>query len=120
MGEDIRLSEEALERLSERLVNRVEKLNTYMIEKLGKQIVDIGTFTPSQVREVLQSIKYGNNLDEIMNKISDVSEKNVSDIYKIFEEVAKKNQDYAKQFYEYTKTKFIPYEQNDALQEQVK
>lgn len=91
-----------------------------MIEKLGKQIVDIGTFTPSQVREVLQSVKYGNNLDEIMNEIADVSEKNVSDIYKIFEEVAKKNQNYAKQFYEYTKTKFIPYEQNEALQEQVK
>lgn len=120
LEEDIRLSEEALERLSERLVNRVEKLNTYMIEKLGKQIVDIGTFTPSQVREVLQSVKYGNNLDEIMNEIADVSEKNVSDIYKIFEEVAKKNQNYAKQFYEYTKTKFIPYEQNEALQEQVK
>lgn len=120
LEEDIRLSEEALERLSERLVNRVEKLNTYMIEKLGKQIVDLGTFTPSQVREVLQSVKYGNNLDEIMNEIADASEKNVSDIYIIFEEVAKKNQDYAKQFYEYTETKFIPYEQNEALQEQVK
>lgn len=120
LEEDIRLSEEVLERLSERLVNRVEKLNTYMIKKLGKQIVDIGTFTPSQVKEILQSVKYGNNLDEIMNEIADVSDKNVSDIYKIFEEVAKKNQNFAKQFYEYTKTKFIPYEENFALQEQVK
>ena len=85
LEEDIRLSEEVLERLSERLVNRVEKLNTYMIKKLGKQIVDIGTFTPSQVKEILQSVKYGNNLDEIMNEIADVSDKNVSDIYKIFE-----------------------------------
>lgn len=118
--EDNRLSEEVLEKLSERLVNRVEKLNTYMIKKLGKQIVDIGTFTPSQVKEILQSVKYGNNLDEIMNEIADVSDKNVSDIYKIFEEVAKKNQNFARQFYEYTKTKFIPYEENIALQEQVK
>lgn len=120
LEEDSRLSEETLERLSERLVNRVENLNTYMIKKLGKQIVDIGTFTPSQVREVLQSVKYGNNLDEIMNKIADVSEKNVSDIYDMFEEVAKKNQNYAKQFYEYRKVKFIPYKQNKSLQEQVK
>lgn len=120
LEEDSRLSEETLERLSERLVNRVEKLNTYMIKKLGKQIVDIGTFTPSQVKEILQSVKYGNNLDEIMNEIADASDKNVSDIYKIFEEVAKKNQSFAKQFYEYTKTKFIPYEENFALQEQVK
>ena len=120
LEEDSRLSEETLERLSERLVNRVENLNTYMIKKLGKQIVDIGTFTPSQVREVLQSVKYGNNLDEIMNKIADVSEKNVSDIYDIFEEVAKKNQNYAKQFYEYRKVKFIPYKQNKSYRNKLK
>lgn len=120
MEEDNRLSEESLERLSERLVDRIENLNAYMIEKLGNQIVDIGTFTPSQVREILQSVKYGNDLDEIINKIADVTEMNVKDIYDIFEEVAKKNQSYAKQFYEYQNANFIPYEQNKALQDQVK
>lgn len=120
LEEDSRLSEEALERLSERLVDRIENLNTYMIEKLGNQIVDIGTFTPSQVREILQSVKYGNDLDEIINKIADITEMNVKDIYNIFEEIAKKNQSYAKQFYEYQKVNFIPYEQNKALQDQVK
>lgn len=120
MEEDNRLSEESLERLSERLVDRIENLNTYMIEKLGNQIVDIGTFTPSQVREILQSVKYGNDLDEIINKIADITEMNVKDIYDIFEEVAKKNQSYAKQFYKYQKANFIPYEQNKALQDQVK
>ena len=32
------LNEEALERLSERLVNRIESLNAYFINKLGEQI----------------------------------------------------------------------------------
>lgn len=114
------LSEEALERLSEKLVDRIENLNTYMIEKLGNQIIDIGTFTPSQVREVLQSVKYGNDLDELIHKIADITEMNVRDIYEIFEEVAKKSQGYAKQFYEYRKVNFIPYEQNKTLQDQVK
>lgn len=113
------LSEEALERLSERLVNRIEELNTYMIEKLGEQIVDIGTLTPSQLSEVFQSVKYGNNLDEIVNKISDITDKNINDIYEIFEEVAKQNQSYAKQFYEYRGINYIPYDENKALQEQV-
>ena len=31
------LSEETLERLSERLVNRIEELNTFMIKKIGNQ-----------------------------------------------------------------------------------
>ncbi len=114
------LSEETLERLSERLVNRIESLNTFMIKKLGEQLYDIGTLTPSQLREVMQSVKYGNNLDEIINKIAEITDKNVNDIYEIFEEVAKINQNYAKQFYEYKNIKFIPYEQNKELQKQVK
>ena len=113
------LSEEALERLSERLVNRIEELNTFMIKKLGNQIVDIGKLTPSQLREVLQSIKYGNNLDEIINKLSEITDKNVKDIYEIFEEVAKMSQEYARQFYEYRKINYIPFDENLALQRQV-
>ena len=114
------ISEEVLERLSERLVDRIENLNTFMINKLGKQMVDIGTLTPSQLREVLQSVKYGNDLEEIVEKISDITDMNVKDIYEIFEEVAKQNQEYAKQFYEYKNINFIPYEHNKTLQEHVK
>lgn len=114
------LSEEALERLSERLVNRIEELNDYFINKLGEQIVDIGKMTPSQLRQLLQSIKYGNSLDKIAFKLSEITDKNIKDIYKIFEEVAKKNQSYARQYYEYRKIDFIPFEENIALQKQVK
>lgn len=114
------LSEEALERLSERLVNRIEELNLYMIEKLGEQIVDIGTLTPSQLREVFQSIKYGNSLDDIAYQLADITNKNVKDIYEIFEEVAKQSQEYARQFYEYKNTDFIPFDENKILQQQVR
>ena len=113
------LSEDTLERLSERLVNRIESLNTYFIKKIGKQIKTIGTVTPSQLSELLQSVQYGNDIDEIMNKIAEVTDMNVKDIYRIFEEVAKKNQTFSKKFYDYNKVKFIPYEENKVLQEQV-
>ena len=113
------LSEDTLERLSERLVDRVESLNTFFIKKIGKQIKTIGTVTPSQLSELLQSVQYGNDIDEIMNKIAEVTDMNVKDIYRIFEEVAKKNQTFSKKFYDYNKVKFIPYEENKVLQEQV-
>ena len=113
------LSEEALERLSERLVNRIEKLNEYFIKKIGNQIYDIGTITPSQLNELLQSVKYGNDIDDIMNKLAEITDKNVKDIYEIFEEVAKKNQNYAKTFYEYSNTKFVPFDENQALKKHV-
>jgi len=110
------LSEEALERLAERLVNRIEELNEFFINQLGEQIVDVGKMTPSQLREIFQSIKYGNNLDKIAYKLAEITDKNVEDIYKIFEEVAKMSQNYAKQFYEYRKIQFIPFDKNIELQ----
>ncbi len=113
------LSEEALERLSERLVDRIEELNLFMINKLGKQINKIGTLTPTQLREVMQSIKYGNDMNEIISKIAEITNKSIKDIYDIFEEVAKKNQTFAKQFYEYKKINFIPYDNNIELKEMV-
>lgn len=114
------LSDEVIEKLSERLVNRIESLNTYMIKKLGEQIKSIGSLTPSQLREVLQSLEYGNDLDDIINKLAEITNLNVKDIYDIFEETAKSCQLYSKQFYDYKNIKFIPYDSNKALQEQVK
>ena len=114
------LSESALERLAERLVNRIEELNAYYIEKLGKQITTIGSVMPSQVRELFQTVQYGADIDDIMNKIAEITNLNVQDIYDIFEEVAKQNQEFAKQFYEYKNVRFIPYEQNQELQRQVR
>lgn len=114
------LSEEALNRLSERITSRVNNLNTYMIKKLANQIKTIGELTPSQLNEIYQSIKYGNDLEEITKELSNATNLTVQDIYKIFEEVTKKNQAFAKKFYEYRKIKFIPYEENKPLQDMVK
>lgn len=113
------LSEDTLERLSERLVDRIENLNTYFIKKIGKQIKTIGTITPSQLSELMQSVQYGADIEELMNKMAEITDMNVKDIYNIFEEVAKKNQNFSKKFYEYKKAKFIPYEENKILQDQV-
>ena len=74
------LSENALERLTERLVNRIEELNAYFVEKLGKQITTIGNVMPSQIRELMQTIQYGADIDEIMNKIAEITNLNVNDI----------------------------------------
>lgn len=97
------LSEDTLEKLTERLVDRVESLNTYFIKKIGKQIKTIGTITPSQLSELMQSVQYGADIEELMNKIAEITDMNVKDIYDIFEEVAKKNQSFSKKFYDYKK-----------------
>ena len=114
------IDERLIDKLVERLVNRIEEGNTYTLQKIGESIKLIGSLTPSKAQQLEQILKYGGNFDKIVNKLADITELNVKDIYKIFEEVAKKDYQFAKQFYDYKGVKYIPYEQNTALQQQVK
>ena len=113
------LSQEVEERLAEHLVNRIEEANTYILKKIGEAIKRISTLTPSQAYQISQILKYGGTYNEIAKELARVSGKNVQDIYKIFEEVAKNNKQFAKHFYKYRNIDYIPYNKDIALQNQV-
>lgn len=114
------ISNETQEKLVERLINRIEQLNEYILKEIGKKIKRIGKMTPSEAYQVQQILKYGGDLDKILEKIAKVTNLNVQDIYIIFEEEAKINQDFAKKFYEVKNINFIPYVENEVLQNQVR
>lgn len=113
------LSDEALEKVIEVIVKRIEQENTYVLEQIGNSLKKVGTLTPSKAQELGQIIKYGGDYDKIVKKLAQITQLNVRDIKKIFEEVAKRDLNFAKQFYDYRGKKFIPYEQNVALKRQV-
>ena len=113
------LSEEILDKLTDRIVRRIEQINTYVLEQIGKSIAKVGKLTPSKAQQLGQLIKYGGDYDKIIKEISKITNLNVKDIEKIFEEVAKSDYQFAKQFYDYRNKKFIPYKDNLALQQQV-
>ena len=73
-------------------------------------------FTPKQLVQIL---KYGGNYDKIIEKLAQITNLNVNEIYEIFEEVAKNDYRFAKQFYDYRGVKYIPYEENIALKRQI-
>jgi hypothetical protein len=114
------LSHEVEEQLAERLVNRIETINTEILEKIGTAIKTISTLTPSQAYQISQTLKYGGSYQEITKELARVSGKNVQEIYEIFEEVAKSNKQFAKDFYEYRGIDYIPYSKDIALQNQVR
>ena len=114
------IDERLIDKLVERLVDRIEEANTYTLQKIGESINKISTLSPSKAQQLGQILKYGGNYDKIVEKLAKVTELNVADIYEIFEEVAKSDYAFAKQFYDYKGVKYIPYEQNIALQNQVK
>ena len=114
------LNEQVIDKVIERLVNRIEEGNTYTLKKIGESIKKIGTLSPSKAQELVQVLKYGGDYDKIVDKLAEITELNVKDIYKMFDEVAKNDYNFAKQFYDYRGVKFIPYEENIALQQQVR
>ena len=113
------LNEQVIEKLIERLVLRIEEGNTYILKKIGESIKQIGTLSPSKAQQLVQILKYGGDYDEITKKLAEITELNVKDIHKIFDEVAKHDYNFAEKFYDYRGKKFIPYDENIALKTQV-
>lgn len=114
------LNETILEKLSERLVNRIEEANSYTLKLIGEQIGRIGSMTPTNANRLINVLKYGGDVDKIAKKLASVTNLNVKEIYEIFEEIAKTNYQFAKQFYDYRGKNYIPYDENISLQNQVK
>ena len=109
------LSEEVEEKLARILVNRIEEINTSILEQIGDAIKRISNLTPSQAYQLAQILKYGGSYEKIAKELARVSGKNVEDIYKIFEYVASENKDFAKRFYKYRGIDFVPYKKDTAL-----
>lgn len=107
------------EKLIERLLNRIEKANTDIIKIIGASLKEIGTLKPSQIYQIQQELKYGKSLQEITNILVNLSEVNEKDIIEILETVAKKDQEFAKIYYEAKNIGYIPYESNLPLQQMV-
>lgn len=113
------LSENAMEKMAEILVNRTEELNAVILEEIGEAIKQIGSVKPSKAHQLGQMLKYGSSYKKILKKLAEITNLNVKDIEKIMEIVAKENLAFAEQFYKYRNMDFIPYEQNKTLQRQV-
>ena len=113
------LSDEVLEKVTERIVERLENVNTYILKQIGNKLDEIGKLTPTNAMRLGQMIKYGGDYDKIVKELAKVSKLNQKEIKEIFHEVAKSDYRFAKQFYDYRGVKYIPYDENIALKSEV-
>ena len=114
------LNNEQEEKLVQILIDRINALNEDILTIIGNRIKQIGELTPTQVHQIQQMLMYNTDIDTIVQKLAEVTNMNVNDIYNMFEYSAKTNQDFAKQFYKARGINYIPYAQNKALKEQVR
>ena len=113
------ISDEVLEKVTERVIQRLQKLNTDILKQIGNSIDEMGKLKPSKAQQLAQMLKYGGDYDKIVKELSKVSKLNTKEIKEIFEEVSKNDYRFAKQFYDYRGIGYIPYDENVALKNQV-
>ena len=109
------LSDKAIERI----IERIQQANDYILETIGASVKKIGTLSPSKAQQLVQILKYGGDYEKMARKLAQITELNVKDIKSIFKEVAKSDYFFAENFYKYRGREFIPFEQNVALNSQL-
>ncbi len=114
------LNEHQIQMLPERIYQRLNAINTDYLISIGEVLKDIGELRPTDIHQLQQMYNYGSRVDQIVKRLAEYSEKNIDDIYDIFDTVAKENYKFAKPFYRARLMDYIPYEENTALQRTVK
>lgn len=112
------ITEEQVDLIVERLINRIEQANTHFLMSIGSSIKAIRELTPSQAQQLAQILKYGGDYEDIIREISKYTNLNIKDIDDIFSNYAKKDQQFYEKFYRYRNIPFVEYEQNEALKRQ--
>jgi hypothetical protein len=113
------LSDEVIDKVIERLVNRIENVNLYTLKQIAKTIKKMRTLNPSDTKKIIEILNYGGDYKKIIRELAKVTSINEKEIYEIFDEVAKTDYQFAKEFYKYRNKEYIPYKLNKTLQDQV-
>ena len=113
------MDEKKIELVVERLLNRVEQANTYFLTEIGKSVSKLRELKPNDAFKLANILKYGENYNDIVRKISKYMNMNIEDVDDILSNFAKKDTSFYEKFYKYRNIKMTPFEQNKALSEQI-
>lgn len=110
---------EKLDLILERFYQRFNKYNTKVLKKIGEAIKQIGEVSPSKAYQLGQQLKYGVELDDLLNELSKISGQSILDVKKLFDRVAEENVDFAEKYYKAKGKEFTEYKDNKPLQRYV-
>ena len=114
------LSDKAIEKLIQPIINRQININNYVISIIAKRIKEIGEILPSDLYKLEALMRSGNDAQKINKEIAILTNRQISDIKHIIREVALDSYLDMKRFYDYRMIPFIPFKENIELQKVVK
>lgn len=109
-----------LELLLERFYNRFNQYNTKVLEKMGESIKKFDGISPTNAHKIAQQLKYGTDIDDLIEELSQLSGKSIKDIEEAFDLVAEENVAFAEVYAKAKNMEFVDYKDNDQLKKLVK
>lgn len=113
------LSDDALNRLIEPIINRQQRINTWLIKKIAQRIKEVGEVLPSDVQTLINLRNTGADAKKIMEELARLTALQIADIQNLVRFVAKDAYRSAKPFYDFRKKPYIPYDENTVLKRRV-
>lgn len=110
------LSQNSLDNLVQPIIERQQKINLYILNKLAERINKIGTLLPSDVQALTRLLNVGDDVRQLNRELAKMTNLQESEIKKMIKQVAYLGYLDAKPFYDYRNMPFIPFEENLYLQ----
>lgn len=114
------LSDDAIEKLMQPIIDRQENINNYVLKIIADRIKQTGKLSPSDVYKLERLWKTGSDIRKIKKELARLTGLQVRDIQRLIRDVAKDGYLDMRPFYTYRKMQYIPFESNIALQSIVK
>ena len=113
------LSDDALNKLIQPIIDRQENINTWVLQRIAQRIKEIGEVLPSDVQKLIALRNSGADAQQIVKEIARLTQLQVISIQGLVRTVAKDAYASAKPFYDFTSKSYIPYDQNVILKRRV-
>ena len=114
------LSDDALNRLIQPIIDRQNKINLWVLKRIALRIKEVGEVLPSDTQKLISLRNAGADAQKIVSELAHMTQLQVHDIQEIVRTVAEDAYMAAKPFYDFTKTAYIPYDENALLKRRVK
>ncbi|MBQ9091670.1 MAG: hypothetical protein IJY52_05320, partial [Anaerotignum sp.] len=114
------LTEERMQELAEQFEERFSRVCLRILKDIGETLRETGDMTPAQAKKLQQMFTYGADVERMKKQLARASGESMDAIQKLYEQVAREEQDWAKPFYDAKEITQIPFAENDLLQNIVK
>lgn len=109
------MNQDKAEAAVERLVRRIDEVNSKFLEMMGERIKDVGEMSVTDAHRLVAMREYGADVDELTRELSRITDKNADEIHALYEAMAKQDYDFAERFYKARGKTHIPFEENETL-----